>query len=224
MLANAGFEGEYVRDSGTVLVAAGWMPFWATGDPPQETQQGPCAMPEYKPLPRTLDAERVVEGETAQCWFLNWKVMDAGVHQTVEADEGSWYQFSASLQAWCDKGNDPRVSQGEMYVSLGIDPYGVLEPFRVGVMWSPWQWVSAEHRRLESPVVLARHTRITVLVRAWNKWRLRHNDVYVDAARLEEVDVGGGSGPGPAPGEGVDYGRIRGIVREELRDLSVTLS
>jgi hypothetical protein len=174
-------------------------------------------MPEYKPLPATLDARRVVDGETAQCWFLNWAVMDAGVYQLVRtAQAGAWYRFSVSAQAWCDEGNDPRVSQGEMYVALGIDPYGRTEPFGMGVLWSRWAWVSADHERVESPIVQAQGGLVTVYVRAWNKWRLRHNDVYVDAARLDLVELGGEPGPEPEPGEGVDYERIRGIVREEV--------
>jgi len=222
MLTNPSFEGEYVRHGGTVLVAAGWRPFWTEGDPPQEPQQGPCAMPEYKPLPRSLDARRVVDGDTAQCWFLNWKVMDAGIYQVVDVTEGKWYRFSVSAQAWCDKDNDPALSRGEMYLSLGIDPEGESSPFRVGVQWSPWKWVGPDHKRFESLEVQAQKPAITVCIRTWNKWKLRHNDVYVDAALLETVDHGGG---GPVePGEGVDYERIREIVREELRDLTISIA
>jgi len=214
MLRNGSFEGEYVRHGGTVLVAEGWTPFWSLGNPPAEVGQGPCAMPEYKPLDATIDARRVVHGERAQCWFLNWKVMDAGVYQVVPALEEEWYQFSVSAQAWCDSGNNPSVSQGEMYLALGIDPYGRRSPFEMGVLWSPWHWVGPMHERMESPLVQARENQVTVLIRAWNKWKLRHNDIYVDHALLE---VGlPWEPPTPAPGEGVDYEQIRGIVRAEL--------
>jgi hypothetical protein len=216
VLMNGSFEGEYVQHEGTVLVAPGWVPFWSLGDPPQEKGQGPCAMPEYKALPTSVDARRVADGDVAQCWFLNWKVMDAGVYQVVGVKEGEWYRFSALAQAWCDKGNDPRVSRGEMYVALGIDPYGRQEPFGMGVLWSRWEWVGPEHLLLGSPIVQAQKAEITVMVRAWNKWKLRHNDVYVDAAALDTVELGGG-GPDPGPGTGVDYVRIQDIVREELK-------
>ena len=194
-LVNPSFEPPYLEHgAGEVKVATGWLPFWKIGDPPHEVSQGPTARPEYKPLSASLDPRRVVEGDTAQAWFLTSKVMDGGIYQRVRVTPGEWYVFSVSLQAWCTNLNDPAVSNGEMYATLGIDPDGRTDAFEVGVIWMGWQWVGPNHKRYESRAVQAESEYITVFIRTWNKWRLKHNDIYADVARLERV-----SGPGPQP-------------------------
>jgi len=222
LLLNPSFEQPYHAHLGTVKVADGWDYFHKRGDPPHEPNQGPCAMPEYKPLPASLDARRVVDGDTAQCWFLNYKVMDAGIYQRVPVEHNHWYQFSVSAQAWCSNSDDPAVSDGEMYLSLGIDPRGKEEPFELGVVWQPWAWVGPTHERFYSLPVRARDDHITVYVRSWNKWRLKHNDVYVDAASLTEIDVCPDQpDPGPGPtecqfSEAAVESVVRRVVVEEL--------
>lgn len=221
-MENPGFELPYVEHQGTVKVAHGWTPFYSAGDPPQEKGQGPCAMPEYKPLPRSLDARRVIEGDTAQCWFLSYKVMDAGLYQVVPATVGKEYQFDASLQAWCSNSNDPTVSDGEMYASLGIDPSGGANPWELRVQWTGWQPVDAQHRRFWSPVVAAQAGRITVFIRAWNKWKMTHNDVYADDSHLVELGGEEPEPPEPAPPtecRGATPDEVRTIIREELARL-----
>ena len=44
--------------------------------------------------------------------------------------------------------------------------------------------MTAEYQALEMQAT-ADAPHATVFVRAWNKWRLSHNDVYVDAVTLE---------------------------------------
>ncbi len=125
-------------------------------------------------------------------------------------DPGATYQFDCMAQAWCSDKNDPTVSDGEMYVSLGIDPNGDTDAFSPTVAWSEWAPVGAQYQRYKSHKVLAGGDRITVFVRAWNKWELSHNDIYIDDAHLTET------APPPPPGGDVDYDLIRQIVREEL--------
>lgn len=52
----------------------------------------------------------------------------------------------------------------------------------------------------------------TVFVRAWNKWRLSHNDVYLDAVTLEVE----GTAPG---GDYVTRTELVGALRAVARDL-----
>lgn len=223
-MMNPSFELPYTDYLGTVKVAHGWLPFWSTGDPPQETSQGPCVMPEYKQLPRAIDASRIVDGDTAQCWFLRYKVMDAGVLQKVDAVPGRRYKFDVSLQAWCSNGHDPSVSEGEMYATLGIAANGNMDPWDVGIQWTTWARIDETHRRMESREVVAEGGKIVLFIRAWNKWKLEHNDVYADDAHLVEV----GSEPEPPgpqpPGEcrALTEQQIRAIVREELDGTKLT--
>jgi len=214
-LLNPSFELPYVEAPGlsTVKVAHDWHYFASSGAPPLSGgSSGPCQLPEYKPAPKSVDPRRVLDGDTAQCWFIRWKVMDGGVYQRVQATVGAVYQFNVAAQAWCSNGDDPAVSDGELYASLGIDPNGGTDAFAPGIAWTEWEWIGAEYKRLGSHKVLAGAGQITLFIRAANKWALSHNDIYVDDAHLTEE----GGGPGPEPGEPVDYDRIRQIVREEL--------
>lgn len=227
LMKNPSFELPYDEppNYGTVKVAHDWTAFWSTGEPPQEASQGPCQMPEYKPLPRDLDPRRVVDGDTAQCWFIRYKVMDAGIYQTVSVTEGKRYKFDVSLQAWCTQSNDPTVSDGEMYCSLGIDTRGRTNPWELGVLWTPWEWINAEHRRFESLEVQAQASEITLFIRCWNKWRLSHNDAYADDVHLYVIGEPDPPDP-PDPGTctGATPDQVRQIVREELRAVVITLT
>jgi len=124
---------------------------------------------------------------------------------------GASYQFDVAAQAWCSNSDDPTVSDGELYVSLGIDPYGGTDAFAQSVAWTEWAYIGAEYKRLESHKALAGAGYVTLFIRAANKWALSHNDVYIDDAHLTKA----GGGTEPPVGE-VDYERIRQIVREEI--------
>lgn len=210
-LKNQSFEYPYHEDEehSTVKVAEGWT-YWASDGKPPE-RDGPCQLPEYKPLPKSEDVHRVYEGNVAQCWFIRWKIMDAGIYQRVDSVAGADYQFSIMCQAWCSDKNDPRVSDGELNVQIGIDPTGGTDPFAPSVVYSDWKWVGPEYERYLSPRVQAKGAKLTVFVRAWNKWELSHNDIYVDSAQLTRY-----GGTEPPDGGDIDYSAIRQIVREEL--------
>ncbi len=213
-MQNPSLELPYEQDAqhSTVKIAHGWSWFASEGrEPPAE--QGPTMLPEYKPLNKSDDPRRVWDGNTAQCWFIRWKVMDAGIYQVVPAEIGAEYYFDCMAQAWCSNSDDPTVSDGEMYVSLGISPSGGDNPWAQGVIWTEWDWIGPDYVTVESRTVTAQADHITVFVRAWNKWKLSHNDVYIDDCHLTKV--GGGTEP-PGGSEPVDYDRIRQIVREEI--------
>jgi hypothetical protein len=198
-------------DHSTVIVAHGWE-YWASDGKPPE-RDGPAQLPEYKPLTRQEDPRRVYDGDTAQCWFIRWKIMDAGIYQRVPAEMGALYSFDAMFQAWCSNSDDPTVSDGDMHVMLGIDPHGGMDAFSQEVIWSDWKRADAEYRQYTSPQIAALDDHITLFVRAWNKWELSHNDIYVDDCHLIAY---GGTPPGG--GEPVDYDRIEEIVRRVVAE------
>jgi hypothetical protein len=213
-MQNPSLELPYHRDSqnSTVEVAHDWTYFASDGKPPE--RDGPCQLPEYKALNRSEDARRVYDGNTAQCWFIRWKIMDAGIYQRIPTTVGAVYSFDAMFQAWCSESDDPTVSDGDMHVLLGIDPHGGMDAFSQEVVWSDWKRADADYKRYTSPQVVALDDHITVFIRAWNKWELSHNDIYVDDCHL--VKEGGGTPPGG--GEPVDYERIEEIVRRVVAE------
>jgi hypothetical protein len=193
MLTNPSFELPYNQHPvhSTVRVANGWHHFASDGKPPERDVI--CALPEYKPLPKEEDAYRVHDGDVAQCWFLQWKIMDAGVYQQVSAQTGATYQFDVMAHAWCSDSDNPRDSPGDFHMMLGIDPTGDTDPWAPGVMWTSWQRLDGTYRKLISQPVKAQANQITLFVRAWNKWELKHNDAYIDDAHLTKS---GGEPPG----------------------------
>jgi hypothetical protein len=209
-MLNPSLELPYYRDPthSTVNVAHDWKWFASDGKPPE--REGPCQLPEYKSISRNEDSRRVFDGDTAQCWFIRWKIFDAGIYQTVNVPSGSLCTPDIAAQAWCSDSDDPTVSDGDMHLMLGIDPTGRTDAFSGRVQWSTWMRVDSQYRRFIGPIVEAEASVVTFFVRAWNKWELSHNDIYVDDAHLVV------EGSGPPPGGEVDYEYIRQIVREEL--------
>jgi len=218
LIENPSFGGDYVQHgNGPIMVAPGWTPFWLDGkDPPHEHAQGPTARPEYKPILASQFPYRVADGDKAQCWFAFSRVMDAGIWQQIPVSAGKVYQFSVSVQAWSSNGDDPRVSDGEMYTGLGIDPWGRTDAFELGVLWTSWIPLTAEHVRHQSVAVTAINPWITLFIRTWPKWKLKHNDVYVDWVRLERIEGGVLPPTEPPTGEYPTLDEIRSVVREEM--------
>lgn len=182
-LTNPSFEGVYTeREAGEVKVALDWVPFYSEGETAEG--QGPTVRPEFKPLPASLDPLRVIDGDIAQCFFVRWNIMQAGVYQRVVGlPANTLVTFKANVQTWCSESDDPRADDGEMYFRVGLDLDGQTDPFTLGVVWSDWVRGTKDYQELSvSAITLT--TNVTVFVYAWNKWKLSHNDAYVDKASL----------------------------------------
>jgi len=238
LLQNPGFERPYMERTTQIIVAHDWeWAYWDRYLPPDVDggSSGPITRPEYKEAPARIDPDRVIEGDSAQCWFWMFAVGDAVVYQTVAVEHGAYYQADGSAASWVTNGGDPDAD-GEMYFSVGIDPYGGVFPWRTGVLWGPLAWAGHDHRRIYSPVVQAKADRITVFYRAVGKWALKHNDAYWDDAHLYRIELGEGTPATPyptstpypcptCPPDGgceieIDYGRIEQIVEDVLARLA----
>lgn len=209
-LLNPSFELPYSeRGAGEVKVSHDWKPFYIVGETIEG--QGPTARPEYKPLPRSLDELRVIDGDTAQCWFTNWKVHDAGIYQRITGiTVGATITFRASGQVWCSESDDPRADDAELYFRLGIDREGGTDAYAGHVVWTDFIRGTAEYQEAEISAI-AQATAITVFVRSWNKWPVKHNDMYVDKASLIVEGGNGGTPPIPPPTGGTLQGHIDAV-------------
>ena len=67
---------------------------------------------------------------------------------------------------------------------VGIDPYGGLNPFADTVVWGPRAVSYNAYHMLPEARAVAKSEVITVFIRSQARWAFRHNDVYVDGARL----------------------------------------
>lgn len=213
-LQNGSFEDPYTeREAPEVKVAEGWHAWYSLGTPPQEPKQGPCARPEFKPVYRRDFAYRVLSGDAAQCWFTTYKVMDGGLMQKVSVPIGAKLTFSANCQAWCTNGNDPRASERELYFCLGVDLSGGDNPFE-NTVWTDWLYGTSEYQPLEL-CAFATGSKATLYIRAWNKWRSRHADAYVDRAKLLIESPEPPPDPDPVPPAGWTEEQIRTFARQE---------
>lgn len=191
-MENGSFEGNYTG-SGTIKVAPGWNAFYSENE--EREGQGPTTKPEYKSASVDVDDRRVIEGRQSQCFFIRWKIMDAGVYQRIHVPVGAHLSFSFLGQVWCSDSNNPMSDDGELYMRAGIGPTGHTNPFLGDVQWSPWKRGAKEFQVVDVETV-AQSEFVTVFIRGWNKWKLSHNDMYVDAALLT---ISGGPSPSPPP-------------------------
>lgn len=198
LLINGSLEAPYTERTGRVWVAHGWE--WAAWDRYMPTisdggSAGPIIRPEYKQLTPAIDARRVIDGGSAQCWFWAFAVGDAVVYQVVDVEIGQRYKADAWAQSWVANTED-FYTDGEMNFTIGLDPEGGTQPWATGVIWAPYQWSGYEYRQIKSREVVATTTRMTVFLRATSKWAKRHNDAYWDQARLYRA---GDAAPLPTP-------------------------
>jgi hypothetical protein len=215
-LQNCNLEPPFVtREAGEVVVAEDWEPWYDHGK----------TRPEWKPETRTVGRGRVHQGETAQKQFTLYKVHDAGIWQRVNATPGQWYRLTAWLYMWSSQEDDPDTSiqPGKMHSMVGINPWGHW-PEHTATIWGKElaqdqynQWVKAE------VIAQAWHPEISVVVRSWNEWKAKHNDLYIDEIALEPITVTigdpGQPPPQPGPGEPIDYDRIKTETAQATLDL-----
>jgi len=141
--------------------------------------------------------ERVHSGLFAFKLFASGRMWDAGIYQSIyHVTLRSLVTFSVWVQAWqCvnyDRCQYGRVSDepANMNISIGIDPYGGIDPYSDDVVWTVGE--SFDVYRQFSVTTVARNQVITVFVRGAPRWtypRGNGNDLYLDDARLDVVEV-----------------------------------
>ena len=211
-LVNGSFEeGFTIRGASEVEVAIGWEVAYLEGDHPW--CRSPCHRPEFKPEQQT---QYVTDGQYAQRWFSTFARQFGVIWQRVPVVAGEWYRFS------CD-GYVISEPPGGHALMVGIQPWGA-DVFGRQMVWGRELQERDTWRRVEV-VAQAWGDAIVVAVGTNNAWATRNNTAYVDSCQIERVEWGGGTCPEcpefpecPGDSTGLDYGRLREIVREELAE------
>ena len=233
-LLNPGFEEQFTeREAGEIVVAEGWHAWYDQSDS--------LHRPEYKSEQVGLGRGRVRTGTYGQKFFTTFSPHDGGIYQEVYGvTPGQWYKFSLWAWQWSSNQSNPDVSSGDgkCSVLVGINPWGDANPRNRTTVWGKEalqvydQWVQVD------VVVQAWSNKIVVAARQVCEWPVRHNDVYLDDARLE---LGGNveqaptytpyptytplptGTPCPTGGVGPSLDDIRRVIREEIDHTTMQL-
>jgi hypothetical protein len=197
LLVNPGFEDGYSArldpyepwkgPQGELTIANGWELWYDNRD---QCREGLCCYnfrPEYKPEDGYVftDPQRVRSGRYAQKMFTLYSTHTAGLYQRVAVPEGSEVEFSIWVVVWSSSQSDPHHSTlpGKYWLSVGIDPYGGVNPYSDRIIWSERIEHYDEHVQL-SVTAVAQADHVTVFTKAAPEWCVKHNDSYWDDARL----------------------------------------
>ncbi|MBN2391369.1 MAG: hypothetical protein JXR84_11625 [Anaerolineae bacterium] len=218
-----GPDGAYQVARGEVDKPREWTVFYVHDKgfrPPwdADNHDGWCE-PEVKIIPKQspfLDPLRISEGSYAIKFFTMWRIHQAGLYQTAKVNPGERLRFTIDAHAWSSNDDNPQTSDGigagafyalegtvaedtlrNITFKVGIDPTGGTDPFADTVIWGKGAHVYNAYHALPAVEAVAQGQYVTVFVIDQVLWRVKHNDVYFDNARLEIV-----TSPQPQPSEG----------------------
>jgi hypothetical protein len=175
--------------------------------------------PEWKPKDKQMGHPEVYEdgGRYAAGVHHSTVKYQTVLYRHVDAVVGARYRFEAQMMG-------KSGARSGFSLAIGIDPFG-------GTDWGSsdvkWHWYTRDMKLIwkegtwynnVSPIIEAKSTRITLYLRAWCRFAdsasaiFDNTRLYSDAEQTPEPP----DPPKPPPTNGVDYDRIRDIVREEL--------
>jgi LysM repeat protein len=184
LLLNGSFEGEYVAMSSyaDARVAPSWFPWWVGqrgGDAPWSNQR-----PQFE-----SSTSHMRSGTTGQRYFTGFSTHQAGVLQQVNGvGRGDIVQFEVWARTWSSNRDHTCCSleSGLIDLRAGIDPTGGANPYASTVVWSDPMRSDDSWSKL-SLTATSLGSRVTVFVFSTPKYPVRHNEVFLDDARLVVV-------------------------------------
>jgi len=183
-----------------IIVANGWEPWWLATDP----EGNQADQPEYNPMLAADFPDRVLDGDASQHWFIMWRRMSAGIYQRINVGAGRRVTTRVPFHVWCSQSDDPKRDDGELYMRIGLDRNGGTDPESADVEWSNWVRGTNSWTIISLSLVTEQDD-VTLFVHAWNKWALKHCDIFVDAIEFEVE----GDEPAPPP-------PVEGVLRVEI--------
>lgn len=181
LLLNGSFDGQYAALGGNeqVLIAPSWLPWWTARNP------GDVPWLNQRPQFHRSD-ERAHGGSVSQRVETNFGTYQAGILQRVSTVErGDVLSFEIWAMTWSSNHDHECCSleSGLIEVRVGIDPTGGVNPYANSVVWSAPVQTDDEWAQI-SVSSLAYGETVTVFVLAQPKYAVKHNEVFLDDARL----------------------------------------
>lgn len=212
LLTNGGFEGGWTRDTlywvgdtgpfttefDEVFTPEGWTSWWIEGVACPGTSDYVTGRPEINFATMAVDPGRIYEGEQAAKLFTFWRCHRMGLYQQVAVVPGAIYALSAYGHSWYSRcSSKPHATQpldtdcntpidwAHDWFSVGMDPYGGMDPFAPKVVWSDEHEIYGIYgESLTLALVQAQSPTMTVFLRAQATHPLKHNDVMWDDVAL----------------------------------------
>ena len=184
LLTNPGFEDPFIT-SGDALpreVAEGWTRWHippAAGAPSYVNSE-----PEY--YPTAPDSVHIRSGSNAQRILALYATYTGGLYQTAGSiPTGARVRFSAYAHVWSTQFDEVDLSEedGDLLVSVGVDPTGGTDGESPSIVWSEPVEVYDSYNEY-SVEATAQSETITVFIRASAGQPVKHNTVYIDDASL----------------------------------------
>lgn len=215
MLENPSFEGGqwqenrywewpwrqvYTGKFNEVRPPIGWTAWWVERMFCPHNEDFKTGRPEVTLIFDYVDPLRLSDGDQAAKWFTFFLCHYGGLYQRVNVQPGR-YQFSIDAHYWysgCSTQPHGPPLQDDCVtpigpwdyatIEVGIDPTGGEYYDSVDTVWSQTYEIFGTYgERLYSPVIETAGGWITVWVRGIARQPLKHDDLYLDDARLEEI-------------------------------------
>jgi len=198
-MENAGFEGEYVLQSGQkeLKVARGWHCWWVHGP---QAADGWLVRPEF--YPKGFGPLWDPKQDQAQGIQSTYSTHQGGVVQAVQLPSGARELHVEVLARIYSRHNDG--SGGALGTRVGLDPTGQVQDGTAStIAWGSWQsqdggWDGREWRTLAAHLPYAHGGVVSIWLESRNRWKARDNHTWWNQASLTyEADSSPGPGPGP---------------------------
>lgn len=191
---------------GNITGPIGAAMWWREGMPSPYCGDHKLGRPEYKHLQLGInisDEQRTHGGTRAGMMFTNWRPHEAGWRWVEPVGAGELVRASIYAHAWysecSDKPHEPPVDKdcrtsihwAHMYLSMGIDPTGGLDPWADTVVWGERvEQYGTYDGPVRSPSVTAEADEVTIFFRSEATHPLKHCDCYVDDLEVVVEPVG----------------------------------
>ena len=165
--ADFDFKGFYAAGDGT---SGAWIPFWIGTKPTiwKSTAEG------------SRD-----DGPPSLLIYADARTFDAGVYQVVPVTPGHGYHFQVNW-AVVRQGGSALTDNVQLVRTIGIDPFGGIDPLSPNVRWSAECYGSGKWPPELAIDEFARNTKITIFIRAQNRYTNSRNEVFFDHAVLTD--------------------------------------
>ncbi len=184
LLQNPGFEQPFAVFDGQPprQVASGWTPWHVPA--PAGSPSFFNAQPEY--LPTAPNTARIRSGSDGQTILSFFATHHGGVYQRVTGvTPGTTLRFTVYAYVWSSTFDNVNVSEddGDVLVSVGIDPTGGTDGQSAAIVWSmPVEQYDAFNAYTIQAA--AAGSAVTVFVRTTVGVPVKHSEIYLDDASL----------------------------------------